>query len=98
GLPRPEVAGAIAATLVRRYGPIHAVVGHLLAGARAFYLAQRLSVPILAFFHGDDANIHLHDEEYGPAYAGLRAAPGAFFLAVSGNLVKRLIAFGMPPE
>ncbi|HXW22204.1 MAG TPA: glycosyltransferase family 4 protein, partial [Rhodomicrobium sp.] len=33
-----------------------------------------------------------------PAYAGLRAAPGAFYLAVSQNLVERLIAFGMAPE
>lgn len=98
GLPRPEVAAAIAATVLRHYGPIHAVVGHLLGGSRSFYLARQLAVPMLAFFHGDDANIHLHGEEHGPAYAGLRAAPGAFFLAVSQNLVDRLIAFGMPPE
>jgi colanic acid/amylovoran biosynthesis glycosyltransferase len=98
GLPRPEVAAAIAATVLRRCGPIHAVVGHLLGSSRAFYLARQLKAPILAFFHGDDANIHLHDEEYGPAYAGLRAAPAAFFLAVSQNLVDRLLAFGMPRE
>jgi len=97
-LPRPEVAAAIAATVQQRFGPIHAVVGHLLGTSRAFYLARQLAVPILAYFHGDDANIHLHGEKYGPAYAGLRAAPGAFFLAVSQNLVERLIAFGMPPE
>ena len=77
GLPRPEVAAAIAATVLRHYGPIHAVVGHLLGGSRSFYLARQLAVPMLAFFHGDDANIHLHGEEHGPAYAGLRAAPGA---------------------
>jgi len=98
GLPRPDVAAAITATVLRRYGPIHAVVGHVLGTSRAFYLARQLTVPILAYFHGDDANIHLHDQEHGPAYAGLRAAPGAFFLAVSQNLVELLIAFGMPPE
>ena len=97
-LPRPEVAARISAAVQQRYGPIDAVVGHLLGSPRAFYLARQLSAPILALFHGDDANIHLRGEEYGPAYASLRSARAAFFLGVSQNLVRQLIAFGMPPE
>jgi len=93
-----EVAAPLAATIVQRYGPIDAIVGHLLGGARTFGLARQLGVPVLTFFHGDDANIHLNGTKYGADYAELRAAPGAFFLAVSQNLVERLIAFGMPPE
>ena len=93
-----EVAASLAATIVQRYGPIDAIAGHLLGGVRAFGLARELEVPILTLFHGDDANIHLNGTEYGADYVELRAAPGAFFLAVSQNLVERLIAFGMPPE
>jgi len=98
GLPLSEVAAEVSASVRRRYGRIDAVVGHLLGAPRAFYLARQLSAPILAFFHGDDANIHLYGGDYGPAYASLRAAPAALFLGVSQNLVSRLIAFGMPPE
>lgn len=98
GLPLSEVAAEVSASVKQRYGRIDAVVGHLLGGPRAFYLARQLSAPILAFFHGDDANIHLYGADYGPAYASLRTAPAAFFLGVSQNLVSRLIAFGMPPE
>jgi glycosyltransferase involved in cell wall biosynthesis len=98
GLPWPEVAATVSASVRRRYGRIDAIVGHLLGGPRAYYLARQLSAPILSFFHGDDANIHLYGEEYGSAYARLRDEPAAFFLGVSQNLVRRLIAFGMPPE
>jgi colanic acid/amylovoran biosynthesis glycosyltransferase len=98
GQSRPEAAATIAAMLVRRYGPIDAVVGHLQSMPGAFYLARQLNAPILAFFHGDDANIHLQGKKYGAVYSDLRDDPAAFFLGVSGNLVKRLIAFGMPSE
>jgi colanic acid/amylovoran biosynthesis glycosyltransferase len=95
---RPENAASLAATLRLRYGPIHAIVGHLKCGGRVIQLAKHLSAPILAYFHGSDANIELNAAELGPAYARLRTAPAAFFLAVSQNLVERLIAFGMPQE
>jgi len=98
GQPRPEAAATFAATVLRRYGPIDAVVGHLQSIPGAFYLARQLNAPILAFFHGDDANIHLQGKKYGAVYSDLRDDPAAFFLGVSGNLVKRLIAFGMPSE
>jgi colanic acid/amylovoran biosynthesis glycosyltransferase len=94
----PGVAASTAATIVQRFGPIDAIAGHLLGGARTAGLARRLGVPVLTFFHGDDANIHLDGTEYGADYVELRGAPGAFFLAVAQNLVERLIAFGMPPE
>ena len=97
-LKNREVTASLAATIANRYGPIDAIIGHLLGGARALGLARLLEVPVLTFFHGDDANIHLNGTKYGVDYAELREAPGAFFLAVSQNLVERLIAFGMPPE
>jgi colanic acid/amylovoran biosynthesis glycosyltransferase len=98
GLQRPEVAAAVSALVRRRYGRIDAVVGHLLGSPRALYLAQHLSAPILSLFHGDDANVHLSGETFGRAYERLRAAPAACFLGVSQNVVRRLVAFGMPPE
>ena len=98
GLLRPEVAASFAASLTQRYGPIHAVVGHLGCGARSVALARQLSVPIMAIFHGDDANIQLRDRQRIADSVRLRSAPAAFFLAVSQNLVDRLIDFGMPPE
>jgi colanic acid/amylovoran biosynthesis glycosyltransferase len=97
-LLRPEEAASLAATLRLRYGPIHVIVGHLKCGGRVTQLAKHLSTPIIAYFHGSDANIELNGAELGPAYARLRTAPAAFFLAVSENLVERLIAFGMPRE
>ena len=98
GLSRPEVAASFAASLTQRYGPIHAVVGHLRLGARSVTLARQLSVPIMAVFHGDDANVGLRSEQRIADSVRLRSAPAAFFLAVSQNLVDRLIDFGMPPE
>lgn len=98
GLARPDVAAAVAASITRRYGRIGAVVGHLQGSVGAFHLARQVSAPILAFFHGDDANIHLQGKRHSAVYASLRDTPDAFFLGVSQSLVDRLIAFGMPPE
>ena len=97
-LRQPELAASLATTLKRRWGPIDAVVGHLSCGALAVHLARQLRVPILAVFHGDDANVELESREFGLDYARLRSAPAACFLGVSRNLVERLIAFGMPAE
>ncbi len=97
GLSRPEVAASFAGSLTQRYGPIHAVVGHLRLGARSVTLARQLAVPIMVIFHGDDANIQLRDRQRIADSVRLRSAPAAFFLAVSQNLVDRLIDFGMPP-
>ncbi len=97
-LRHPELAASLATTLQRRWGPIDAVVGHLSCGALAVHLARQLRVPVLAVFHGDDANIELESREFGLDYARLRSAPTACFLGVSRNLVERLIAFGMPAE
>ena len=97
-LRQPELAASLATTLKRRWGPIDAVVGHLSCGALAVHLARQLRVPMLAVFHGDDANVELESREFGSDYATLRSAPAACFLGVSRNLVERLIAFGMPAE
>jgi colanic acid/amylovoran biosynthesis glycosyltransferase len=97
-LADPAVARATATALRDRYGPIHAVVGHLSDGVRVRYLARRLGAPLLAFFHGKDATIEPRSSQLGANYERLRLAPGAFFLAVSGNLVASLLDFGMPRE
>ncbi len=95
-LRQPEEAASVARMLTRRYGPIHALVGHLRCGMRAQGLARHLGVPILSVFHGADANLELRAPEYTADFVRLRSAPAAFFLAVSQNLVDRLIEFGMP--
>ena len=97
-LSRPAEAASIARMLTRRYGPIQAIVGHLLGGIRALQVARHLDVPILSVFHGTDANLQLRAPRHTADFARLRSAPAAFFLAVSHNLVDRLIEFGMPPE
>jgi len=97
-LRQPELAASLASALKRRWGPIDAVVGHLSCGALAVHLARQLRVPVLAVFHGDDANVELESREFGLDYARLRWAPASCFLGVSRNLVERLIAFGMPAE
>ncbi len=89
---------ALATALLRRHGQIHAIVGHLNSASRTVRLGERLGAPILATFHGDDANIELTSEAHGPEYARLKLAPAARFLAVSGNLAARLLTFGMPRE
>lgn len=96
-LREPAVA-SLAETLTVRHGRIDAILGHLRCGALGIHLARRLSVPIIATFHGDDANFDLTGENFGKDYALLRSAPATRFLAVSRNLADRLLEFGTPPD
>jgi glycosyltransferase involved in cell wall biosynthesis len=97
-LREPAVVASVVTALTQSHGPIDAIIGHLKCGAHAVHLERRLRAPILAMFHGDDANFQITGEIYGPDYRWLRAAPASRFLAVSQNLADRLLAFGMPPE
>jgi glycosyltransferase involved in cell wall biosynthesis len=101
GLPAlgdPAILAALVENLAERHGRIDALIGHLNGAARAVHLGRCLSAPVLATFHGNDANFEITDPKYGPDYARLRAAPAARYLAVAGNLADRLLAFGMAPE
>ena len=60
------VADSVVTALAQSYGRIDAIIGHLSCGARAVYLGRLLCAPILATFHGDDANFELTGEVLAP--------------------------------
>ncbi len=97
-LSEPSLAASTARLLTQRYGRIDAIVGHFSSAVRGLHLARLWSVPLMAIFHGDDANLELHGRKYAADYARLRAAPAAFYVAVSQNLVDRLLEYQMAPE
>lgn len=97
-LKKPGQLEWLAAGIRGRFGRPLAVVGYIgNNGWRALPLCRVLDVPLLTWFIGNDASVDLRDEKYAWRYARLREAPGARYRGVSGNIVARLIEFGMDP-
>jgi len=89
----------LAARLARRHRNIVAVLGHLGSGGIAgLPVAARLGVPLLTIFGGRDANVGIWDRRLRRGYEGVLGYPGGLMLAVSSNLVQRLLDRGVPAE
>lgn len=92
--PRHLLAGVRGA-----YGTPGAIVAHLGKNAfRALALGAVVDAPILALFHGEDANLEIRDPRYRELFERWFASPGAVALGVAGSLTARLVAAGFPAE
>jgi colanic acid/amylovoran biosynthesis glycosyltransferase len=104
---RFKVSGS-APAMVKELGALHPVLLHAHYGPnglRALPLASRLKVPLIVTFHGSD--IAITDLRYQKTYFGFRnyfankgklKESGAFFLAVSKFVQRKLLEQGFPPE
>jgi len=92
-------AERICEEIKKEFGKIDCIVSHLgRNGWRAMFIAKILDVPILTYFHGEDAQILLWNEKDKKAYSHLAFAPGARYLSVSKNLLGNIISFGFPKK
>lgn len=98
-LKKPGQIGWLAAGIRGGFGQPSGLLANLgNNGWRSLPLARSLDVPVTTVFHGNDANVDLRDDTYIWRYQRLAAAPGARYLGVSGNIIERLIEFGMNPD
>ncbi|MCP5055392.1 MAG: colanic acid biosynthesis glycosyltransferase WcaL [bacterium] len=92
--PRRLLAGLRGA-----YGRPQAIVAHLGKNAfRSLPLGALADAPILAIFHGEDANLDVRDPRYRERFERWFASPGAVALGVADHLTRKLVAAGFPPE
>ncbi len=81
------------------YGRPSAIVAHLGKNAfRALGLGAAGDVPILAMFHGEDANLEVRDPRYRDRFQRWFDAPGSVALGVAEHLTAKVVQAGFPPE
>ena len=98
-LEKEPDAYAHAGYLLKRYSGIQAVVGHFSRGAReGFSLSQALNAPLMTMFGGSDINVSVWRTRHKDAFDRILRGTGAYFVAVSRNLLQKAISRGCPPE
>lgn len=81
------------------YGKPGAIIAHMGKNAfRALPLGALADVPIVAIFHGEDANLELRDPRYRDRFARWFGSPGAVALGVSDNLTQKILDAGFPAD
>ncbi len=89
----------LVAAIRGRHGRVRAVVAHLGKNAfRALALGAVADVPVLAIFHGEDANLEVRDPAYRELFERWYASPGAVALGVADHLTRKVVAAGFPAE
>jgi len=92
--PRHWLAGVCGA-----HGRPRAIVAHLgKNGYRALSLGAVADVPILAIFHGEDANLEVRDSRYRARFARWFVSPGAMALGVAAHLTRKVVEAGFSAE